>query len=137
MNVSNSTLGTSLPSGSVPYMTEQFNVTNKAQHVLPISLFLVGYVFGPVVCGPLSESFGRKPIMLYPFLVFMGFTLGCALCPNWASFLVFRLILGVVAAAPISIVGGLFADIHDDPRTRGRVMAHFMVVSIYLAPLSP
>lgn len=67
-------------------------------------------------------------MMIIPFFIFMVFTMGCALCRNWESLLVFRLILGVAAAAPIAIVGGLFADIHSDPRERGQVMAYFMAV---------
>ncbi|OAT06935.1 MFS multidrug transporter [Blastomyces gilchristii SLH14081] len=127
--VLNSTLCSSLPSGAMPYIAKEFNITSQEQLVLPISLFLVGYVFGPIVCGPMSESYGRKTVMVIPFFFFMVFTLGCALCQNWASLLVFRLILGAAASAPLAIVGGLFADIHNDPRERGQVMAYFMAVT--------
>ncbi|PGG97474.1 hypothetical protein AJ79_09194 [Helicocarpus griseus UAMH5409] len=129
INVLNSTLCSSLPSGAMPYIAKEFNVTSEEQLVLPISLFLAGYVFGPIVCGPLSESYGRKPVMVIPFFIFMAFTMGCALCRSWVSFLVFRLILGVVASAPIAIVGGLFADVYNEPRERGRVMAYFMAAT--------
>ncbi|PGH37043.1 hypothetical protein GX50_00026 [[Emmonsia] crescens] len=125
----NSTLCASLPSGSMPFIAKEFNVTSQEQLVLPISLFLVGYVFGPILCGPLSESYGRKAVMIIPFFIFMVFTMGCALSQNWGSLLVFRFILGVVASAPIAIVGGLFADIHSDPRERGHVMSYFMAVT--------
>ncbi|OJD25057.1 hypothetical protein ACJ73_03572 [Blastomyces percursus] len=128
--VLNSTLCSSLPSGAMPYIAKEFDITSQEQLVLPISLFLVGYVFGPIVCGPMSESYGRKTVMVIPFFFFMVFTLGCALCQNWASLLVFRLILGAAASAPLAIVGGLFADIHNDPRERGQVMAYFMAVRI-------
>lgn len=127
----NSTLCASLPSGSMPFIAKEFNVTSQEQLVLPISLFLVGYVFGPILCGPLSESYGRKAVMIIPFFIFMVFTMGCALSQNWGSLLVFRFILGVVASAPIAIVGGLFADIHSDPRERGHVMSYFMAVRTY------
>ena len=128
----NSTLGSSLPSGAVQYLAEYFEVKSQAQLVLPISLFLVGYVLGPVVFAPLSESYGRRWIMIITFVFFTIFTMACAVAPNWPSFLVFRLLCGITASSPIAVVGGLFADIYDDPITRGRAMAFFMAVCALL-----
>ena len=129
INVLNSTLGSSLPSDAINYIAPYFNVTNEQQLVLPISLFLVGYVLGPVVFGPLSETYGRKVVTLLSFVIFTLFTMACALAPNWPSFLVFRLICGFMASSPIAVVGGLYADIFGDPVVRGRAMAVFMTVS--------
>lgn len=53
--VTNSTLGSSLPSNAIDYIGPYFHVTNQQQLVLPISLFLVGYVIGPVVLGRLVK----------------------------------------------------------------------------------
>ena len=125
----NSTLGSSLPSNAVNYFGPYFHVTNDQQLVLPITLFLVGYVFGPLFFGPLSETYGRRVIMLSSFIVFTLFTMACALSPNWPAFLVFRLICGVNASSAIAVVGGLYADVFADPVARGRAMAVFMAVS--------
>ena len=127
--VINSTLGSSLPSNAINYIAPYFHVTNEQQLVLPISLFLVGYVLGPVVFGPLSETYGRRVITLSSFVVFTLFTMACALAENWPAFLVFRLICGVSASSAIAVVGGLYADVFEDPVVRGRAMAIFMVVS--------
>lgn len=96
--------------------------------MLPISLYLVGYASGPLLFGPLSEQVGRRVIMVSTFSMFTIFTLACALAPNWPSLLVFRWIVGVFASSSITIVGGLYADVYDDPVTRGRAMAIFMAV---------
>ncbi|MDI1487744.1 MAG: hypothetical protein OHK93_007016 [Ramalina farinacea] len=114
-------------SGAINFLGPFFHVTNEQQLVLPISLFLVGYVLGPLFFGPLSESYGRRIIMLSTFVVFTIFTMACALAPNWPTFLVFRLICGINASSPIAVVGGLYADIFGNPVTRGRAMACFMV----------
>jgi len=126
--VINSTLGSSLPSGTISYIGPYFNVTNDQQLVLPISVFLVGYVVGPIFFGPLSETYGRKIIMLSSFIVFTLFTMACAVAPNWPAFLIFRLICGINASSAIAVVGGLYADVFGNPVTRGRAMAIFMVV---------
>ena len=76
MGIINSTLGSSLPSGAMSYIGPYFQVTDQAQLVLPISLFLAGYVLGPLAFGPLSESYGRRVIMVSSFVFFTIFTMG-------------------------------------------------------------
>lgn len=114
------------------YIIPYFNVTNQAQLPLPISLFLVGYVLGPLFFAPLSETYGRKMVMLSSFIFFTSFTLACAVAPTWPVFLVFRTCAGVSASCAIAVVGGLYADIYNDPVSRGRAFALFMSVSILL-----
>lgn len=61
--------------------------------------------------------------------MFCIWTLACALAPNWPAFLVFRLLVGVFASAPIALVAGIMADIYGEYRTRGRAMASYFAVS--------
>ena len=128
--VVNSTLSSAIPSGAVESISTYFNITSAAELVLPVSIYLLGYVFGPLVFGPLSEEYGRKIIMVPTFLLFIAGTLGCALAPNWPAFLIFRFLAGIGASCPIMIVGGIYADIFDDPVSRGRAMAVFMAGSV-------
>ncbi|KAK5629493.1 hypothetical protein RRF57_005208 [Xylaria bambusicola] len=117
--VINSTMGSSLPSMAVPYMTQEWDVTSETQKVLPISTFLIGYVLGPLLWGPLSEHFGRRYLSIITLSLFTIWTLGCAIAPNWPAFLVFRFLCGAFGSAPIAIVTGQLADIHKDFVTRG------------------
>jgi MFS family permease len=120
---SNSTLGSSLPSGASHYLSKEFNVSSAEQLALPNSVFLIGYVFGPPLFSPLSEMHGRRIVMLSTFFGFTVFTLACALAPTWPALLIFRFISGAFASAPITVVGGIFADIYDDPVRRGQAIA--------------
>ncbi|KAI9739250.1 MAG: hypothetical protein M1834_007463 [Cirrosporium novae-zelandiae] len=135
--VLNSTFGSALPSGAISFIGEYFHVTSELQLVLPISMFLVGYVLGPLVFSPLSEQYGRKKIMVGSFTCFTAFTLGCALAPNWPALLVFRFLAGINASTPISVVGGLFADLYSDPTERGKTMAYFMLATTVGPPVAP
>lgn len=129
MLVLNSTIGSALPSMAVPFITKDFGVESEEEKVLPISVFLIGYVFGPLIWGPLSEHLGRRNLAFGTFTCFTLFTMACALAPNWSALLVFRFFCGAFASAPIAIVAGILADIYNDPRQRGRSFAIFMVVS--------
>lgn len=55
--------------------------------------------------------------------------MACALAPNWPALIVFRLLCGISASAPLVVVPGIYADIYNDPAPRGRAMVLFMGVS--------
>lgn len=127
--VTTSTMGSALPSNAIPYITAAFDMTDSIQDVLPISIFLAGYVVGPIFFGPLSETYGRKIVLVIPYFLFTLITMACALAPSWPALVVFRFFGGVFSSSPLSVVPGCYADIFDDPVTRGRAMALFMGVS--------
>ncbi|KAI1270851.1 major facilitator superfamily transporter [Xylaria sp. FL0933] len=136
-NVINSTMASSLPSMAVPYMTREWGVTSDTQKVLPISIYLIGYVFGPLLWGPLSEHIGRRNLSITTLLLFILWTLGCALAPNWPAFLIFRFLCGTFGSAPIAVVTGQLADIYEDPAIRGRALAYFMATTVCGPLLAP
>lgn len=123
--VVNSTMGSSLPSNAIPVICEYFDITSSYAKVLPISTYLIGYILGPLLFGPLSEEYGRKFIMAGTFVVFIIFTMACAVAPSWESFLFFRFVTGVNASAPIAVIGGIYADIYGNPISRGRALSVF------------
>ncbi|KAI8668856.1 MFS domain-containing protein [Fusarium keratoplasticum] len=135
--VINSTMGSALPSLAIPNIVEDFGITSQAGKVLPISVYLIGYVFGPIIWGPLSEHFGRRDLSFATFGLFTVFTMACALAPNWPALLIFRFFCGAFASSPIAIVAGILADVYNDPRTRGRAFAIFMVCTTGGPILSP
>lgn len=123
-------MGSALPSMAIPSMAELWHVTSKEQQVLPISVYLIGYVAGPMIWGPISEQFGRRNLTIATFTCFSLFTMACGFAPNWPALLIFRLFCGLFGSSPIAIVAGILADIYNDAVGRGRAFAVFMVVSV-------
>ncbi|WVQ95147.1 hypothetical protein IAU59_002241 [Kwoniella sp. CBS 9459] len=121
--VLNSTFASSSPSGIIQDMIEYFGFSQEVA-ILTISLFVAGYCVGPILWGPLSESYGRRPIFIFSFVVYTGFQVGCALSKNTASILIFRFLGGTFAAAPLTNSGALLADIWDGDH-RGQAMSIF------------
>ena len=64
---------------------------------------------------------------MYAFLMLTVFSVASALAPNFAALVIFRLFVGVGGSAAISVVGGICADVYNNPISRGRSMALFMV----------
>ncbi|KAJ6018694.1 hypothetical protein N7522_000761 [Penicillium canescens] len=136
-NVLNSGISSSLPSNAVPYISKDFDIHNSQEKSLPTSIFLIGFIIGPVIWSPLSETIGRRPVLLWTFTVFFLGTLACALAPNWGALLFFRLICGTMGAAPQTVIGGVYADLFFDLRSRGRAMAFYMSAASFGPILGP
>lgn len=130
MLIVNGTMGSALPSNAIPFIAEQFDVRSPQQLVLPISIYMVGFLAGPIIWGPLSEQYGRRIIVLGTFFCFAIWTMACALAPNFAALIVFRLFAGIFGSAPIAIVPGIVADLYGNYKSRGRAMAVFMAVCL-------
>jgi multidrug resistance protein len=140
-------MGSSLAANISPYISKEWNIHDTSLFIIPTSLYLVGYVVGPLAWGPVSEEVGRKYVMVAAFLLFTLAMLGSALAPDFAALAIFRLLAGVGAACPITVCGGVCADLYRDPQSRGRAMAVFMafttfgpvlgpIVSGYISPIS-
>ncbi|KAG8627544.1 hypothetical protein KVT40_005027 [Elsinoe batatas] len=126
----NTTVGSSLPSGAAPTIAKEFGIPQGSiTLVLLNSIYMVGFIFSPLVAGPLSETIGRRPVLRVSYSVYFLATLGCAVSPNYASIIIFRFIAGLGAAVPNALSAGLYTDILEDPRTRGKFLAIYMSLS--------
>ncbi|KAL5358269.1 major facilitator superfamily domain-containing protein [Aspergillus floccosus] len=136
--VFNSSLGSSLASGAHNAMAGDFNIpSDDLRMVLPTSLYMAGFAIGPLIFGPLSESVGRKPVLITTFAMYLIFTMACALAPNFPALVVFRFLCGLGGSAPNAVLGGLFSDIYTDPHHRGLVMSWFMFATTFPPLLGP
>lgn len=121
----NATFASSAPSGVVVQLIEEFHMSQEVA-TLAISLFVAGYCVGPLFWGPLSEQYGRRIVFLIGFGFYTCFQVGCALSPNTGSILVFRLLGGIFAAAPMTNSGAILSDIWD-AKSRGKAMSLFTI----------
>lgn len=124
-----------MPSGALDAISEQFGVTDRVHLILLNSLYMVGYVLGPLLFGPLSEYIGRRPVLIGTFLGYLVFMLACSGAPTYPVLLIFRLLCGINAAAPTTVISGLYADILDNPSQRGSALAWYMTITTF-GPLS-
>ena len=83
-----------------------FNISNEVSYLVT-SLFLCGYILGPILWGPGSELLGRRLILVITMIVFTLLHLGQSLAPNIQTLLVTRFLSGVFGAGPLSTWGGM------------------------------
>lgn len=72
--------------------------------------------------APLSELYGRMPLYHVCNVLFLIFTIACAVSSNLAMFIVFRFLLGMVGCTPLTVGGGTIADMMPAEK-RGGAMA--------------
>ena len=87
---------------SLPGMAEYFDAPYETMQ-LSVALFLFVNAILQTIVGPLSDKYGRRPIMLAGISVFILATVGCLLAQSVAVFLFFRMLqAGIVVAMVIS-----------------------------------
>ncbi|TYJ55101.1 hypothetical protein B9479_004239 [Cryptococcus floricola] len=124
-------LGSSMPTGDLPGTAETLHVSNEVIN-LTVSLYVAGFGIGPLLCAPMSEVYGRRPVYIVSMFIFFIFTLPCALAPNIATILAGRMIAGLAASAPFCNVGGTVADLWAT-HERGIPMAAYSS-TLFLGP---
>jgi MFS family permease len=60
LSVFNSTMGSGLAANIGSLIADEWNITNNTLLILPTSMYIVGYIIGPLIWGPLSEHLGRR-----------------------------------------------------------------------------
>ncbi|WP_047338061.1 MFS transporter [Pseudomonas protegens] len=79
---------------SFPALAERFQ-TSSADIALSISLFAIGLSFSLMVVGPLSDSLGRKKLLLSGMAVAIAGALGCIAATQYGWFLLFRVLQAI------------------------------------------
>ncbi|KFG98917.1 MFS transporter [Burkholderia paludis] len=75
---------------SLPAMADTLHGTD-AQLQLTLTLYMVGYALSMLVSGPLSDRYGRRPVLLGGLCVYAIASVGCALSDSIATLVVARI----------------------------------------------
>ncbi|WP_338720510.1 multidrug effflux MFS transporter [Devosia sp. XK-2] len=81
---------------SLPGMAAQFDV-DYATMGLSLAVYAGASACLQLVLGPLSDRFGRRPVILWALVIFIAATVGCALAPDAWTFLACRMVQAVIA----------------------------------------
>ena len=102
---------------------------NQNENQLLITMIFLGLGLGQLIFGPISDSFGRKPVVYIGFAVFMLASFLCIAAPNIEIMVVGRILQGIGLSASRSISIAMIRD-----RFEGDYMAKIMsfVVTIFI-----
>ncbi len=112
--------------------------TTPANVQLTLSLFLAGFAIAQIIYGPLSDRFGRKPVLLSGLLLFVLASIGCALSSDIYTLIGFRFLQALGGSAGPVLGRAIVRDIHG-PRNAARVLSHIasaMALAPAVAPIA-
>jgi MFS transporter, DHA1 family, multidrug resistance protein len=121
---------------ALPQMGHDLKVAAANDRQAIILLFFLGVGLGSLLMGPLSDRYGRRPILIGAIMMMMIATIVCALAPTYPVMLMARLSAGLCGAAcrvvTISIVRDCFKG--DE---MARIMSLIFMVFIIVPALAP
>ncbi|KAJ5818723.1 hypothetical protein N7474_004314 [Penicillium riverlandense] len=115
-------LASSMFAPGVPQVMADFGVNSVLIATFIVSIYILGFAFGPLVVAPLSEHYGRAIVYNTCNVLFLIFNIASAVAPNLASLIVFRFLCGFAGVTPTTLGSGTIADLIP-PQSRGKAMA--------------
>ncbi|KAL7930815.1 MFS general substrate transporter [Trichoderma chlorosporum] len=109
---------------AVPQVAESYHTTGSIINVSNAAYMALMGV-SPVIWGPMSQVFGRRPMTRLTTVLFFLLSIATALAPNLASFFIFRALSAFEGTAFILLGAACIGDIYR-PTERGTALGWFM-----------
>ena len=98
-----SPVSSSMVAPALTSISKDFGITNEVESQLVLSIFILAYAIGPLFLGPLSEIYGRVPVLQLSNLVYLIFNLACGASRNKGQMIAFRFLSGLGGSAPLAV----------------------------------
>lgn len=115
-------LASSMFAPGVPEVMREFRSDSTILASMVVSIYILGYAFGPLFIAPISELYGRRWVYHGSNVLFVVFTIVCARATSLGMLIAFRFLAGMMGATPLTIGGGTNADMFRTEE-RGAAMA--------------
>ncbi|KAJ5774272.1 hypothetical protein N7457_009168 [Penicillium paradoxum] len=112
-------LASSMFTPGISSVMKEFHSTSSMIGSFVVSVYILGYCFGPFLIAPLSEIYGRVPLYHVCNLLFLVFTIACAVAQTMPQLIVFRLLAGMAGVCPLTIGSGTVADMVPKEKRAG------------------
>ena len=117
---------------ALPEIGDALNVTDPAKNQLLITMIFLGLGVGQLIFGPLSDSFGRKPMVYFGFAVFVIASIVCVTTNNFELMIAGRIFQGIGLSSPRTIAIAMTRDTY-----KGDFMAKVMSIIVMFFILVP
>jgi multidrug resistance protein len=109
---------------------------SNVESVMAMSVYLLATAFGPLLIGPLSEVYGRKPVLHATNIWFLIWNIVCGFAHNKGLLITARFLAGFGASAIYALAGGVLGDVWP-PEQRGTSLSLYILIPILGAAAGP
>lgn len=125
------TIDSSLP--AMPAIAAGLGATDSAVQI-SLGVFMLGMAVGQLIHGPLSDRFGRKPVLVLAMGLFTAATVGCIFAPDIETLTALRLVQGFGAACGHTLSRAIVRDRFD--REHAARLYSYILVVLAVAPIA-
>ena len=122
---------------ALPALTESF-AAPMTQAQLTLTTLLLAFGISQLVWGPLSDRFGRRPILLCGLGAYTLASVACALAPTMVLLIVWRTVQGAAMGAAVMGARAIVRDLYtpeDGARTMSRGLTGLGLIACACAPI--
>eukprot|EP00906_Rhabdomonas_costata_P025187 RCo036078 len=128
-------LASSAYSGGILSIAQQFP-SSTVVLTLGVSLYVLGFAFGPLLWAPFSEVLGRRNLFIFTYAMFTMWQGVTIVSSDTHTLLIFRFLAGFFGASPLVNSGGTLADMFT-AKERGLAVAVFSAAPFMGPALGP
>jgi len=117
---------------ALPMIGDYLSVNNPSDNPKLITTIFLGLGIGQLIFGPLSDSFGRKPMVYFGFVLFVIASIICITTKSFEMMLFGRLLQGIGLASPRTMCIAMVRDSYE-----GDYMAKILSIVVMVFILVP
>jgi DHA1 family bicyclomycin/chloramphenicol resistance-like MFS transporter len=121
---------------ALPNIASAFHITDANRPQMVLSIFLLGFGVGQFVMGPLSDRFGRRPVLIGGMTVYGIASVLAIAAPSFETLLLARALQGLGTSATRVIATSIVRDCYAG-RRMASVMSLAMMVFIAVPVVAP
>lgn len=119
------TCASSMYTSTYEKMEAEFG-NSRIVSILGLSMFVLGIAFGPMLFSPLSEFYGRRPVYLVAWTMYVVWIIPQAVAQNIATMIVGRFLDGFSGSTFLAVSGGTVGDLF----TRNELQAPMAIFTV-------
>lgn len=120
---------------SLPTMTEAFGASVERVQ-LTLTSFMIGFAIGQYVYGPLSDRFGRRPLMIAGLILYVAASVVAATAATVEVLIVARFLQAIGMSSGPVLGRAVVRDLYDRERA-ARVLSYMAVVAGFAPVVAP
>lgn len=116
-------------------IAQELHMSNT-EAVMAMSSYMLAAVFGPLLFGPLSEVYGRAPILHASNIWFLIFNIVCGFAKHKGTLIGARFLSGFGASAVYALGGAVLGDVWR-PEQRGKSLSIYQLIPLLGGAVGP